>query len=287
MSGIGGYNYDFIDWFNDGISTSNVEMSKNSTEMIWTSLGTRLNGNLAYQYFTDGRTNLDEINLYVENIPIGANLYYYVSYGPAEGSLTSLYSKKLVTGVTTIPAIANIPVSDRILVRIGISNNDKSDLSENPLTIRQIPQYPNALVSDGVDDYGSSENFPLQDDFTIIAKRRRISNAGCLISKRIDTSYGGAFLFEGQIIDEGNGFVDSFGIRTYVNWVEDDVVYMTPTSYNGTPITKGTDPDHNRLNLFMIYNNYFLSAALYKLLIFNRTLSDEEIQWVKLNLIEA
>ena len=286
MSGIGGYNYDFKDWFNDGVHDIGVEITKNSTEMIWTSLGTRLRGDIGYQYFTDGRTNLDEINLYIENIPTGATLNYHISYGPAEGSLTLIYTKRLVSGVNTIPAIADIPVSDRILVRIEIRNNDKSDLSKNPLTIRQIPQYPNALVSDGGDDYGSSENFPLQDDFTIIAKRHRISNAGCLLSKRTDDSYGGAFLFEGQIQNEENGFVDSFGTRTQVNWAEDDIVYMTPTSYNGTPITKGADSDHNRLNLFMVWNNYFLSAALYKLLIFDRTLSDEEIQWVKHNLIE-
>ena len=293
MSGIGGYNW----LFTDGDSWDQAQQGgTNDTLMLPTKY--YLNKLVKdYNYTTLWRLDnkyMAHPGFYVKitNCPIGLNgqlLYYYW------GEDQKRHYYQLHEGVNYLcESFANTTETNTwggfYLKGIPLTTPNDPDGNiyqvEYNCVIEILPQYPNALVSDGVDDYGSAENFPLQDDFTIIAKRHRISNAGCLLSKRADESSGGAFLFEGQTIDEENGFVDSFGTRTQVNWAEDDIVYMTPTSYNGTPITKGTDADHNRLNLFMIYNNYFLSAALYKLLIFNRTLSDEEIQWVKHNLIE-
>ena len=62
------------------------------------------------------------------------------------------------------------------------------------------PNYPDALVFDGIDDYGINENMPILTDYTIIVKREHIyaSLYAATISKFSNNDIGGngAFLFE-------------------------------------------------------------------------------------------
>lgn len=67
------------------------------------------------------------------------------------------------------------------------------------------------------------------------------------------------------------------------------VSWMTPASYNGQPLSRGWSTDKPELRL--LYNgsavNQNCAAALWSFLLFDRTLTDEEIEWVKTNLIET
>lgn len=61
----------------------------------------------------------------------------------------------------------------------GFSSNESCNI-----TIEQVPQYPNALVSDGVDDYACVEGMPVLTDYTIIAKRTIFEgSAGAIAAK--------------------------------------------------------------------------------------------------------
>lgn len=71
------------------------------------------------------------------------------------------------------------------------------------LTIEQLPLYPGALVFDGVDDYGTCDNFPIltkEKGYTVVALRQWITynpNAiSAIATNASDQSFNGAFTFE-------------------------------------------------------------------------------------------
>lgn len=156
------------------------------------------------------------------------------------------------------------------------------------ITIEILPEYPNALVADGVDDYVKVEGTPILTDYTVIAKRNyiEINKDTCLASK--STSGGiGAFIFE-EKYSTNPSTVYSFGKATEIQFNENEIVYMTPISYNGVFIRKGSSVDTNTLYLGTLRNDTRkFNGALYSFILFNRTLTEEEINWVKTNLIEG
>lgn len=158
------------------------------------------------------------------------------------------------------------------------------------IKIEQIA-YPNALVSDGVDDYALVEGLPILTDYTVIAKRKRLdadlTNRGALASKMAGDTNNGAFVFELIQADTGIKQVVSFGNFFTIQMVDTDISYLTKNSYNGTTINTGNFPDTEYLNLFKVRNSTggCAQAALYSFILFDRTLTDEEIEWVKKNLL--
>lgn len=161
--------------------------------------------------------------------------------------------------------------------------------------------YPNALVSDGVDDYCLVEGLPLlnkEDGYTVIAKRKWLSEVNVkdlihpFISKNNDSTVNnlGAFLFEAVLKDENSSkAIANFGsINTLDSFSQEDISYQTSKYYNGTIITAGNQPDVQKIRMFCLSaSEGFTQIALYSLLLFNRDLTTEEIEWVKNNLIES
>lgn len=161
------------------------------------------------------------------------------------------------------------------------------------IKIEQIA-YPNALVADGVDDCAYVEGLPILTDYTVIAKRKILSKHDNMyrgFAAKGKTSYKGAFIFE-RLMESNATRVElySFGTRTSSNidtMYNNDISYMTANSYNGILINKGDGVDQDMLTIFgRMLNIQLISAALYSFILFNRTLTDEEIEWVKHNLIE-
>lgn len=143
--------------------------------------------------------------------------------------------------------------------------------------------YPGALVSDGVDDYVVCNGVPILDDFTIYISREYINGGSVsLVTKYLNTFTHGAFQLERAQI----AFY-SFGNYNAIKVPSGNTIYATPTSYNGVAVERGDGVDSNRFSLFSLNGTSGgVSAALYRLILFNRTLTDEEIKWVKNNLIE-
>ena len=158
------------------------------------------------------------------------------------------------------------------------------------IIIKPLPLYPNALVSDGVDDYCLVEGLPLlnkEDGYTVIAKRKHIQKSSVnspLLSKATGTDTSGAFQFERNIINTSY-FTGSFGQQTQITeFSQSDDVYQTSTSYNGSIVLNpGNGEDNNFMVIFSRDKVLSLACALYSLLLFNRDLSIEEIEWVKTN----
>ena len=155
--------------------------------------------------------------------------------------------------------------------------------------------YPGALVSDGVDDYALVEGLPIVTDFTIITKRKILTypftkQAG-FVAKRKDGA-GFSFALESYSNEEIPYSVWVFGVRNPVNMDPSlKTISCTPLMYEGQELSKGSSSDTDAMVIFAARlsaeNNPFgeISGVLYNFILFNRTLTEEEIEWVKNNLI--
>ena len=152
--------------------------------------------------------------------------------------------------------------------------------------------YPNALVSDGVDDYAMVKGIPIltkKRGYTVVVKREIINKTGCVCSNRITNGISGAFSFELLPL----GVTDSFGSRTIIT--EQDIPnifsYQKSQLYNYLSLNTSTTVNEGVENLILFELNptnigpYAANIALYSLLLFDRDLTTEEIEWVKNNLI--
>lgn len=175
-------------------------------------------------------------------------------------------------------------------------------------TVDILPLYPNALVSDGVDDYCLVQDkyddesnlinkkslvLNREDGYTVIAKRKWLNETlTCgLISKLDDASNtNGAFGFELSNVISAK-FIDNWGSSNYITLEKNDITYGTSTKYNSININSDDNQiDTDYINLFKYAEDkrlkFYGQFALYSIILFNRDLTDEEIQWVKNNLIQ-
>ena len=159
------------------------------------------------------------------------------------------------------------------------------------LVVELLPDYQGALVSDGVDDYGLCENFPVftpEKGFTICAIREYISDKiGCLVTNHISGTISN-FMFEATNAEYKSTCL-SFNKQTSITIEKQKFSYMTSNKYNDNTIAKGNDvATIDKIRLFSYYahnNNFVYNAALYALEIYDRDLTDEEIATVKARMI--
>ena len=150
-----------------------------------------------------------------------------------------------------------------------------------------------ALVSDGVDDYGICENFPIltkEKGYTVVAVRERLegeSNNGYLISKS-KTPNNGAFVFEKTPIDGVTACYNWGTLTSDLSFGKGLFTYQNSKSYNGKAINVGSADDENDLSIFNLRPSYsyFAKCALYSLEIYDRDLTSYQIEAVKKRLMD-
>lgn len=152
------------------------------------------------------------------------------------------------------------------------------------IIIEQVAQYPNGLVSDGVEDNLKNTNMPVLTDYTWIMKRKRLDdkNEKTLLHKG-DGYSKNAFLFE---FTESGQKTRSFGNDTYVTFPE-LISYQSKNNYNGQTIESGANVDGNVLHVFMGSNTYprYTKAVFYKGMLYSKTIDALSINMLK-NLFE-
>lgn len=180
----------------------------------------------------------------------------------------------------------------------GVSSEDinsplyfyaKNTINEGDIvTLEQIPDYPGALVSDGVDDYGLCENFPIltkEKGYTVVALREILSDSTelndlkAVVSNAYNNIGEGAFVFEYQ---NKNKYTINFG--KIISGLSFPTVfsYQNSLKYNSKDIGKGDFLSTDKLLLFSVFfNRGFSKVALYALEIYDHDLTDEEIESVK------
>lgn len=155
------------------------------------------------------------------------------------------------------------------------------------IDIELLPNYPGALVSDGVDDYGLCvKDFALPNDYTICAIRKYPErNIGALCSKSHIVDRG-AFIFEyGSGVTTSTGECASFGYTTRNILFPELFSYMTKDYYNGKTLRVGPHEDtyEDKLYLFTLRqgDTRFSKIALCELRIFDYSLTQEELLLVE------
>ena len=138
------------------------------------------------------------------------------------------------------------------------------------------------LCFNGVHDYLSTNSIPLLDDYTVIVNRKTDYNQALtgtpyLIAKRVfDGTLTGEFIME-RWLDESTVRTCSYGatqdVTTDVG--QDGVTWQTPTSYNGTPIERGTMG--KTPNLYVAMNSDCLKTEIKWIALYATSLTPEQI----------
>lgn len=285
MSGVGGYNISPSSSSQFISSGGKVSFSSNKTKCTITKTNSI---NKFWEIYIDANETSPEYKIKVQ--------------GLNDSNLSII-----VTGINLSDEINTITQDGEYIIEPVTANDsgiypglrfDKEDELSCNITIELLPLYPNALVSDGVDDYAQVTGLPLlnkEDGFTVIAKRQHLdSDIKIIASKRTDKTWG-AFTIE-DITEKNTPAIRIFGDVVDIEQVElNKISYISYDSLQGTiyngvncGFSRALIPDSDNLNLLSELVSYAYSmCALHSLLLFNRTLTTDEIEWVKTNLIEG
>lgn len=159
------------------------------------------------------------------------------------------------------------------------------------LTIEQLPLYPGALVFDGVDDYGTCNNFPIltkEKGYTVVALRQWITRgeiAQGLVSNVKNWLKDGAFLLEYRNIqaDHLNKPI-SFGAIGSEMDLPHILTYQTSKSYNGVSITTGNFEGTDVLHVGKLAPTNVgtcINAAIWELVFLDHDATEEELTKIK------
>lgn len=276
-------------WKNNGYTVDMATYSQTKIKINKLSTASAI----VYTYITDDNGEIinssviPSFKIKVTGIPDNATVIY--KYLKENGMYVS--SQELTNGVNTLP-MSYIPTENLVGNRnfIGFLATKANVNEEVDMTIEILPdpQYNNYLVFDGVDDCVFVDNLEPLTDYTIVMDRKWISidtsRQNCLVSKRITADNHGA------IYAEVSNATGTYGCRSFsgaqsVVTLTDDIVYVTRDSYNGTTkLVYGDLPDSTHMSLGSNYTAapfQHANVAVRTVVLFNRTLSEEEIQEVK------
>lgn len=149
---------------------------------------------------------------------------------------------------------------------------DSDTADDVDITIEFLPEYPNSIVSDGVDDRCVLSNtITFTNPLTSFVTFDNLGN----------TSTAFNYIFDVMYNNKSN----------HLYYSEDNVnTDLSVQNIDKTYIVKGladTTTTSQFISLCSRNNIYHSKIALYNYLLFDRVLSDDEITWVKQNLIDG
>lgn len=280
MSGVGGYteNYDSIKWYK---------------------VASRIDATWTYKSFNV--KSIKDNNF--------AQLFYQSQSSDTEFRVLSCTIK--VSGLTDGQGIEYISNGTRPIVIMRIENDGIYHLpsfdfgAKNAyygfkflklqescnITIEQLPLYPGALVFDGVDDYGTCNNFPIltkEKGYTVVALRQWITRgeiAQGLVSNVKNWFKDGAFLLEYRNIQaEHLNKPISFGAIGSEMDLSHILTYQTSKSYNGVSITTGNFEGTDVLHVGKLAPTNVgtcINAAIWEFVFLDHDATEEELTKIK------
>lgn len=281
-SGVGIYAQDFKNWsygstINKDISTKSYNkfhiVKKKADNWFGFTIGIPKNN-----YYNQSYKLKFNINKKIDDIKF--------SIVSTDGNLitTTVYSVYINDG-----SIIDVPIISEEIFNNKEETNIYYDFGTNKdieIDVELIANYPNQLCYDGK-SYAVAYGLPILTDYTIIADRTWFKDKVKSWSYFIDKSK--AFVFERT--SNGNNFsAKSFAAETSINIEENNVSYQTKTSYNGNIINYHSDQSDNDDRLVIGSTKDLLGYQCFigchgDILLFNRTLTEYEISWVKNNMM--
>lgn len=162
-----------------------------------------------------------------------------------------------------------------------------SDACVDNVCFTQIPDYPDQLCYDDK-MYAVAYDMPILTDYTVMAERTWFEKKGAFIVKGSSPNNG--FVFER--IDGSLERVQSLGAWNTITINTDSVVsYLTKNKYNNSNIKNGIGVDEDVLCIGGSYQketnniNIPFIGCHGNILLFNRSLTEYEISWVKNNMM--
>lgn len=277
MSGVGGYEMNFNLWKNNVSSIPDISMSTTTTSVSVSVGNSTYNNNLIY--------------IHISNWDINKNHWLKVTSTYEDGDLAFIFYNGSNTKKIGLPAngyvnILAYPEFKGSYMYISTISN-----KQGSFTIEQLPLYPGALVFDGVDDYGTCDNFPVltkEKGYTVVALRQWITRgeiAQGLVSNVKNWLKDGAFLLEYRNIqaDHLNKPI-SFGAIGSEMDLPHILTYQTSKSYNGVSITTGNFEGTDVLHVGKLAPTNVgtcINAAIWELVFLDHDATEEELTKIK------
>lgn len=158
-----------------------------------------------------------------------------------------------------------------------LSGNTTNDID---ITIEQLPLYPGALVFDGVDDYGTCDNFPIltkEKGYTVVALRQYLADKS--------TAYltaNGDSISNTSFILEGNNYRDTWNFGK-VTTIQSSRILATQTSkqYEGVKLNIGTNTEGSNLLQVGKWSKSYSNVAIWELVFLDHDATEEELTKIK------
>lgn len=281
-SGVGIYAQDFTKWIFGSVIHNISTKAHNKLHIV------KKNPN-NYFGFTVG---IQKANYY--NKPYKLKFNFNKEINGIKFSVVST-DGNLITTQCFSAIINNGSVVDVPIISEEIFNNQKEpniyyDFGTNKdieIDVELIPDYPNQLCYDGK-MYAVAYDMPILTDYTVMAERTWFEKKGAFIVKGSSPNNG--FVFER--IDGSLERVQSLGAWNTITINTDSVVsYLTKNKYNNSNIKNGIGVDEDVLCIGGSYQketnniNIPFIGCHGNILLFNRSLTEYEISWVKNNMM--
>lgn len=266
MSGVGGYEMNFNLWTNNVPSIPDISMSTTTTSVSVSVGNSTYNNNLIY--------------IHMNNWDINKNHWLKVTSTYEDGDLVFKFYNDNNSKNIELPAngYVNIPAYPEFkgnYMYISTTSN-----KQGSFTIEQLPLYPGALVFDGVDDYGTCDNFPIltkEKGYTVVALRQY------LVDK--STAYltaNGDSISNTSFILEGNNYRDtwSFGKATTIQ-ASRILATQTSKQYDGVKLNIGTNTEGSNLLQVGKWSKSYSNVAIWELVFLDHDATEEELTKIK------
>lgn len=281
-SGVGIYAQDFKNWnygstINSNISTKSYNkfhiVKKKADNWFGFTIGIPKNN-----YYNQSYKLKFNINKKIDDIKF--------SIVSTDGNLitTAAYSVYINDGsIIDVPIISEEIFNNKEETNIYYNFGTNKDIE---IDVELIADYPNQLCYDGKSQ-AVAYGLPILTDYTVIADRtwfaEKVDN-GVFMSKALEQN--GAFILEYKQGDKWNTY--SYYSATNINIDKDNsIVYQTKNKYNEQTIYPGDKQDTDTLFIGTIRKDDSRSfiGCHGDILIFNRTLTEYELSWVKNNMM--
>ena len=264
MSGVGGYAGDFSKWRNNRDTTEIGITESNLKVIIDVKVSQGAGNNIVYI----SKSNLGISN----NVTIKITSTYPEGVMKFANSASNKYLKLPSNGVITLQ---DNPEYTRNEMYLHLKSADLGQI-----TIEQLPLYPGALVFDGVDDYGTCNNFPIltkEKGYTVVALRQYlVEKSTAYLTANGDSISNTSFIFE------GNNYKDTwnFGKATTIQ-ASRILATQTSKQYDGVKLNIGTNAEGSNLLQVGKWNKSYCNVAIWELVFLDHDATEEELTKIK------
>ena len=264
MSGVGGYVGDFSRWVNNRDTTEIGITKSNSKVIIDVKVSQGSGKNIVYI----NKSNLGISN----NVTIKITSTYPEGVMKFANPASNKYLKLPSNGIITLQDNPEY-TSNEMHLHLA-----SADLGQ--ITIEQLPLYSGALVFDGVDDYGTCDNFSIltkEKGYTVVALRQYlVEKSTAYLTANGDSISNTSFIFE------GNNYKDTWNFGR-VSPIQASRILATQTSkqYDGVKLNIGTNAEGSNLLQVGKWSKSYSNVAIWELVFLDHDATEEELTKIK------